>query len=83
MSPAPDPSRHVDQVLKKGNYFAADLDRNLFRLVSFPLRLCTSFSVLGDFSRMTSSAFSGHASIPFILTTWPNNGPSSAPNVHF
>ncbi|GKC10547.1 hypothetical protein Tco_1007329 [Tanacetum coccineum] len=56
-----------------------DLDRNLFRLASFPFRLCTSFNVLGDWSFITSSAFFGHALIPFVFTTWPRNKPSSTP----
>ncbi|GKC88560.1 hypothetical protein Tco_1149209 [Tanacetum coccineum] len=53
------------RVLKKGNDFSADLDKNMFKLASFLLRLCTSFNVLGDCSFTTTSAFSGHALIPF------------------
>nr|GEU35725.1 transposase (putative), gypsy type [Tanacetum cinerariifolium] len=78
--------KHFFIVLKKGSNFSADLYKNLFRLASFPLRLCTSFNVLGDCSFITTSAFFRHALIPFILTTCPRNIPSSAPkvvNVHF
>ncbi|GJX23945.1 transcription factor MYB105-like protein [Tanacetum coccineum] len=70
------------RILKKGSDFSADLDRNLFKLASFPLRLCTSFSILRDCSRMTVSALSGHAFIPCMLTTWPKNTPSSTPKVN-
>nr|GFB52650.1 hypothetical protein [Tanacetum cinerariifolium] len=58
--------------------FSTDVDKNLFRLTNFPLRLCTSFSVLGDCSFITTSALSGHALIPFMLITLPRNIPSSA-----
>ncbi|GJW27369.1 hypothetical protein Tco_0041180 [Tanacetum coccineum] len=35
------------KVLNKGKDFSADFDKNLLKLASFPLRLSTSFSVLG------------------------------------
>ncbi|GJT78803.1 hypothetical protein Tco_1045528 [Tanacetum coccineum] len=71
------------RVLKKGSEFSTDLDKNLFRLASFPLRLCASFNVQGDCNFITAFAFSGQALIPFMLTTWPRNAPSFAPNAMF
>ncbi|GKA20472.1 hypothetical protein Tco_0700461 [Tanacetum coccineum] len=54
------------RVLKKGRDFSSDFDKNMLKLASFPLRLCTSFSVLGECSFMTAYAFFGHAFIPFV-----------------
>nr|GEX55225.1 hypothetical protein [Tanacetum cinerariifolium] len=42
-------SRQPFNVLKKGKYFSALLDRNPLRAVNFPLRLCTSLMELAFF----------------------------------
>nr|GEX70028.1 hypothetical protein [Tanacetum cinerariifolium] len=60
--------------------FFANLDRNLFRLDSFPLRLWTSLIVRGAGSCNTASVLSGHGFIPFGLIMYPRNIPSAAPN---
>ncbi|GJY46892.1 hypothetical protein Tco_0435955 [Tanacetum coccineum] len=73
----------AQRVLKKGSDLSADLDKNLFKLANFSLRLCASFSFRGDCSFVTASAFSRHTLIPFMLTTCPRNTPSSSPNVHY
>ncbi|GJU23603.1 hypothetical protein Tco_1156945 [Tanacetum coccineum] len=52
-----------------------DFDKNLLRLANFPFKLCTSFNVLSDWSFTIASAFSGHALIPFVFTTWPREHP--------
>ncbi|GKD25479.1 hypothetical protein Tco_1231693, partial [Tanacetum coccineum] len=46
---------HFYKVLNSGNDFSTDLERNLFRLANFPLRLWTSLIVRGDGSRSTAS----------------------------
>nr|GEZ43262.1 hypothetical protein [Tanacetum cinerariifolium] len=65
------------------NIFFADLEMNLFRLVSFPLRLWTSLIVRGDGSCNTASVLSGHGFIPSGLIMYPRNIPSATPNIHF
>ncbi|GKD38228.1 hypothetical protein Tco_1258435 [Tanacetum coccineum] len=74
---------HFFKVLNSGKDFSADLERNLFRLGNFPLRLWTSLIVRGDGSRSKASVLSGHGFIPFGLIMYPKNIPSTAPNVHF
>ncbi|GKE76726.1 hypothetical protein Tco_1542846 [Tanacetum coccineum] len=54
-------------VLKKGNDFSDDFDKNLFKLANFPFSFCTSLMHLGDGKLRTVSAFSGHA-----LNPWDN-----------
>ncbi|GKD18595.1 hypothetical protein Tco_1207753 [Tanacetum coccineum] len=50
---------HRFKVLKNGSDFSTAFDRNLLRLASFPFRICTSFSVMGDgMSIMVSSDMS-------------------------
>ncbi|GJY72846.1 hypothetical protein Tco_0477277, partial [Tanacetum coccineum] len=66
----------AQRVLKKRSGFSVDLDKNLFKLASFPLRLCASFSIWGDRNFITASTFSGQALIPLMLTMWPRNAPS-------
>ncbi|GKA84419.1 hypothetical protein Tco_0806014 [Tanacetum coccineum] len=61
----------------------AELERNLFKLANFPLRLWTSLIVRGDGSCNTASVLSGHDFIPSGLILYPRNIPSTAPKVHF
>nr|GFA34183.1 hypothetical protein [Tanacetum cinerariifolium] len=68
-------------VLKSGKDFSYDLERNLFRLASFPLRLWTSLIVHGDGSCNTAFVLSGHGFIPSGLIMYPRNIPSAALNV--
>nr|GFB99997.1 hypothetical protein [Tanacetum cinerariifolium] len=70
-------------VLKSGKDFSADLEMNLFRLASFPLRLWTYLIVRGDGSCNTASVLSGHGFIPFGFIMYPRNIPSAVPNVYF
>nr|GEY49428.1 hypothetical protein [Tanacetum cinerariifolium] len=56
------------RVLNSGKDFFADLERNLFRLANFPLRLWTSLIVRGDGSCSTSAVLSGHGFIPSGMT---------------
>ncbi|GKF27886.1 hypothetical protein Tco_0094228, partial [Tanacetum coccineum] len=58
---------HFVKVLNSSKDFSADLERNLFRLANFPLRLWTSLIVSGDMSRITTSVLSGHGFIPSEL----------------
>ncbi|GKF25625.1 hypothetical protein Tco_0081519, partial [Tanacetum coccineum] len=74
---------HFFMVLNSGKYFSADLERNLFKLANFPLRLWTSLIVRGDGSCSTASVLSGHGFIPSGVIVYPKNIPSTAPNVHF
>nr|GFA07322.1 reverse transcriptase domain-containing protein [Tanacetum cinerariifolium] len=67
------------RVLKNGNDFSADLDRNLFRLANFPFRFCTSFKHFGDGKLMTASTLSGHTFNPSTFTLYPRNVPSFIP----
>ncbi|GKD05110.1 hypothetical protein Tco_1180084, partial [Tanacetum coccineum] len=55
---------HLFKVLNNGKDFSAYLERNLFKLASFPLRLWTSFIVRGDGSCSTAFVLSGHGFIP-------------------
>ncbi|GJR30443.1 hypothetical protein Tco_1106675 [Tanacetum coccineum] len=61
-------SRSLGAVLKKGNDFSADFDKNLFKLANFPFSFCTSLMHLGDGKLRTASALSGHALNPLVLT---------------
>ncbi|GJR18292.1 hypothetical protein Tco_0966819 [Tanacetum coccineum] len=74
---------HFFKVLNSGKDFSADLERNLFKLANFPLRLWTSLIVRGDESCSTTSVLSGHGFIPSGVIVYPKNIPSTAPNVHF
>nr|GEV83218.1 reverse transcriptase domain-containing protein [Tanacetum cinerariifolium] len=69
--------------ISSGKDFFADLERNLFRLANFPLRLWTSLIVRGDDSCSTTAVLSGHGFIPSGVTTYPKNTPSVNPNAHF
>ncbi|GKA53331.1 hypothetical protein Tco_0746646, partial [Tanacetum coccineum] len=71
---------HFFKVLNSSRDFSADLERNLFRLDNFPLRLWTSLIVYRDGSCSTTSILSGHGFIPFGLIMYPKNIPSTAPN---
>nr|GEU81173.1 hypothetical protein [Tanacetum cinerariifolium] len=72
---------HLLRVLKKGSDFFADLDKNLFKLVSFLSRIDASFNVWGDCSFITAFAFPRQALVPCMMSKWPRNAPSSASNV--
>ncbi|GKG48010.1 hypothetical protein Tco_0509895, partial [Tanacetum coccineum] len=56
------------KVLKKGNDFSADFDKNLFKLANFLFSFCTSLIHLGDGKLRIASALSGHALNPLVLT---------------
>nr|GEV94406.1 reverse transcriptase domain-containing protein [Tanacetum cinerariifolium] len=49
---------------KNGRARSADLDRKQFSASNFPLKLCISFRVLGDFISATALVFFGLARIP-------------------
>ncbi|GJZ30781.1 hypothetical protein Tco_0575828 [Tanacetum coccineum] len=49
--------KHHFEILKNGIDFSAAFDKNLFRLASFPFRLCTSFNVLGEGMLVMAWAF--------------------------
>nr|GEY01186.1 reverse transcriptase domain-containing protein [Tanacetum cinerariifolium] len=70
---------HLFKVLKNGIDFSADLERNLFRLASFPFNFCTSFRHFGDGKFKTAPTLSGHTIIPLVFTLYPKNVPSSIP----
>nr|GEW28592.1 hypothetical protein [Tanacetum cinerariifolium] len=70
-------------VLKSGKDFSVDLEMNLFRLASFPLRLWTSLIVRGDGCCNTASVLSVHGFIPFGFIMYPRNILYVAPNVFF
>ncbi|GJS06953.1 hypothetical protein Tco_0363749 [Tanacetum coccineum] len=72
---------HFFKVLNSGKDFSADLERNLFRVASFPLRLWTSLIVRGDGSCNTASVLFGHGFIPSGLIMYPRNIPSATLNV--
>ncbi|GKG13834.1 hypothetical protein Tco_0350794, partial [Tanacetum coccineum] len=55
---------HFFKVLNSGKDFSADLERNLFKLANFPLRLWTSLIVHGDGSCNTAFVLSRHGFIP-------------------
>ncbi|GJU45878.1 hypothetical protein Tco_1203144 [Tanacetum coccineum] len=55
---------HFFKVLNSGKDFSATLERNLFKLANFPLRLWTFLIVHGDGSCSTASVLSGHGFIP-------------------
>ncbi|GKD38906.1 hypothetical protein Tco_1259113 [Tanacetum coccineum] len=74
---------HFFKVLNSGKDFSVDLERNLFRLSNFPLRLWTSLIICGDGIRSTTSVLPGHGFILFGLIMYPKNIPSTALNVHF
>nr|GFA45368.1 hypothetical protein [Tanacetum cinerariifolium] len=69
--------------LKKGRDFSAPFDKNRLSVVSFPLRLCTSLSVLGGSRSVTALTFEGLALIPCLVIRCLRNGPSSMPKDHF
>nr|GEU38448.1 putative reverse transcriptase domain-containing protein [Tanacetum cinerariifolium] len=76
-----EPSMHDDPVLKNGNDFLADLDRNLLRLASFPFSFCMSFKHFGDGKLRTASTLSEHTFNPSGFTFHPRNVPSLIPKV--
>nr|GFB04265.1 hypothetical protein [Tanacetum cinerariifolium] len=71
---------HFFKVLNSGKDFSANLERNMFRLANFPLRLWTSLIVRGDGSCSTAAVLLGQGFIPYGVTTYPKNTPSTAPN---
>nr|GEU41444.1 reverse transcriptase [Tanacetum cinerariifolium]GEU62797.1 reverse transcriptase [Tanacetum cinerariifolium] len=70
---------HFFKVLKNDNDFSADLERNLFRLSSFPFNFCTYFRHFGDGRFKTASTLSGRTIILSVFTFYPRNVPSSIP----
>nr|GFC71367.1 hypothetical protein [Tanacetum cinerariifolium] len=66
-----------------GRDFSANLERNLFRLASFPLRLWTSLIVCGYGNCNTTDVLSGHGLIPSGVITYPRNTLSANPNEYF
>nr|GFA01702.1 hypothetical protein [Tanacetum cinerariifolium] len=67
-------------VLNSSKDFSADLERNLFRLANFPIRLGTSLIVRSDGCCSTATVLSGHGFIPSRVTTYPKNISSANPN---
>nr|GEU79384.1 hypothetical protein [Tanacetum cinerariifolium] len=67
-------------VLKSGKDFSVNLEMNLFKITSFPLRLQTSLIVCGDRSCSTTSILSGHDFIPSGFIMYPRNIPYVASN---
>ncbi|GJT73974.1 hypothetical protein Tco_1033260 [Tanacetum coccineum] len=55
---------HFFNVLNSGKDFSVDLERNLFRLANFPLRLWTSLIVREDGSHNIAYVLSGHGGYP-------------------
>ena len=49
---------------KKGRHLSIALETNLFRVATFPFKLCTAFTVLGGSSSNMARTFSGLTSIP-------------------
>nr|GFC96140.1 hypothetical protein [Tanacetum cinerariifolium] len=76
------PSPKVE-VLKNGRDLSTDLARKRLRAASFPLKLCIFFSVRGDWRSAKSLVFLGLALIPFDVTIYPRNFPSSTTKEHF
>nr|GEU82578.1 hypothetical protein [Tanacetum cinerariifolium] len=58
----------ASRVLKNGRDFAADLDRNLLMLASFPFSLCTSFKHFVDGRLRTAYTLSEHTFNPSAFT---------------
>nr|GEU80857.1 hypothetical protein [Tanacetum cinerariifolium] len=54
--------------LKNGSDFLASFERNRLSAANFPLRLCTSLSVLGGSRSVTTLTFKGLALIPYLYT---------------
>ncbi|GKF81753.1 hypothetical protein Tco_0240355, partial [Tanacetum coccineum] len=73
---------HLFKVLNSSKDFSADLERNLFKLANFPLRLWTSFIVRRGGIYSTTSVLSGHGFIPSWVIVYPKKIPSTAPNVY-
>src|ERR1044071_5501265 len=69
-------------VLKKGKDLSADLGKKRFKAAILPLRLCTSFFVVGDFMSRTAWTLLGFALMLCFPTMWPRNFPSSNPKEH-
>nr|GEX23590.1 hypothetical protein [Tanacetum cinerariifolium] len=66
-------------VLKDGNDFSADLDRNQLSLASFSFCFCTSFKHFRDDKLRTASTLSEHTFTPSALTLYLRNVPSLIP----
>ncbi|GKE78824.1 hypothetical protein Tco_1544944 [Tanacetum coccineum] len=62
---------------------SADLDKKHFKAASFPLRLCISLRVFGDYISDTAFVFLGFALMPLDVTIYPKNFPSATPKEHF
>ena len=68
---------------KKGRHLSVALEINLLRAATLPVKLWTSFILLGDLMLMRACIFSGLASILQWLTIKPKNFLEATPNAHF
>ena len=53
------------KTLKKSRQLSVARETNLFNATTFLVKLCTSFTILGDFTSITTFILSGLASMPY------------------
>ena len=68
---------------KKGWYWSADFDMNLFRAAVIPVNCWTSLWIRGAFSSWMALIWSEFTSIPLCDTMKPRNFREPTPNTHF
>ena len=69
--------------LKNGMHLFVALKTNLFRATTFPVKLCTSFTVFHDSTSIIAFTLFGFASIPHWDTMNPENSPEATVKTHF
>ena len=58
-------------------HLSVALEMNLFRATTFPIKLCTSFIVFGDFTSIIAFTLSRFSSIPHWDILNPKNFPKA------
>lgn len=70
------------KTLKNGKHLFVTLETNLFKAATFLVKLCISFTILGDVISMIALTFIGFASILYWDTMKPRNFPEETPKTH-
>ena len=69
--------------LKNDMHLSVALKTNLFKGATFPIKLCTSFTVFGELTSIIAFTLSGFASIPHWDTMNPKNFLEATAKTHF
>ena len=74
--------RFFFNTLKNGMHLSIALETNLFRSATFPVKLCTFFTVFGDLTSIIAFTLSRFASISHWDTINPKNFPEATAKTH-